>query len=79
MTIKTFIIAHLPPGLEKAFVQHVRDFDVAHPGCHFEIGVEAPTLSLVEAVDMLRVDPALTFTEVFKRAKNDEARDETVG
>jgi hypothetical protein len=66
---KTFIIAYIPTGLEKAFVQHVRDFDVAHPGCHFEIGVEAPHASLAEMVDMLRIDPALTFTDVFERAR----------
>jgi hypothetical protein len=65
---KTFIIAYVPEGLEKAFVQHVRDFDVAHPGCHFEIGLESPDVSLAEAVEILRVKPGLTFSEIFKRA-----------
>jgi hypothetical protein len=65
---KTFIIAHIPPELEKAFMQHVRDFDVAHPGCHFEIGLEAPNASLADAIEILRVEPGLTFTEIFERA-----------
>jgi hypothetical protein len=68
-TTKAFIIAHVPPELEKEFVQYVRDFDIAHPGCHFEIGLEAPNVSLAEAIDILRVEPALTFTKVFERAK----------
>jgi hypothetical protein len=66
---KTFIIAYVPTGLEKAFVQHIRDFDVAHPGCHFEIGLEAPNVSLAEAVEILRLDPGLAFSDVFERAK----------
>lgn len=66
---KTFIIAHVPEWLEKAFVEHIRDFDVANPGCHFEIGVEAPHVSLVEVVELLRIDPGLTFTDIFERAK----------
>jgi hypothetical protein len=69
MTTKTFLIAHVPAGLEKAFIQHVRDFDVAHPGCHFEIGLESPDVSLAEAVEMLRINPGLTMSDVFERAK----------
>jgi hypothetical protein len=69
MTTKTFIIAHVPAGLEQAFIQHVRDFDVAHPGCHFEIGLESPDLSLVEAIEMLRINPGLTLADVFTRAR----------
>jgi hypothetical protein len=66
---KTFIIAHLPPELAQAFMQHVRDFDVAHPGCHFEMGLEAPNVSLAEAIEIMRVEPGLTFSDVFERAK----------
>jgi hypothetical protein len=69
MTTKTFIIAHLPAALEKAFLQYVRDFDVAHPGCHFEIGLESPDVSLAEAVEIIRVEPGLTFSAVFQRAE----------
>jgi hypothetical protein len=66
---KIFAIAHIPPGLEQAWLQHMRDFDVKHPGCHFEIALEAPDLSLAEAVEKLRVDPALTFSQIFERRK----------
>jgi hypothetical protein len=68
-TTKAFIIAHLPPELQQEWLQHVRDFDTAHPGCHFEIGVDLPPDAppIAEAVDMLRVDPALTFTKIYER------------
>lgn len=71
---KVFLVAHLPPDLERAWLQHVRDFDVAHPGCHFEIAADAPELSLREMVEMLRVEPELTFQELFSRATKKGAR-----
>lgn len=64
---KLFIIAHIPPALERELLQHVRNFDTAHPGCHFEIGVDGPDRPLAEMVEMLRVDPGLTFTKIFDR------------
>jgi hypothetical protein len=70
---KVFIIAHLPPALENAFLQHVRDFDIARPGCHFEMGVEGPDLTIVQMVEALRLDPALSFTKIFDRHTNDES------
>ena len=67
MANKTFIIGHLPDGLEKTFIQYIRDFDVAHPGCYFDIVIEAPNKSVIEAIEMLRVDPDFTFVRVLKR------------
>jgi len=68
--IKIFAIAHLVPGLEQAWLQHMRDFDIRHPGCHFEICSDAPPQeSLLEMLDKLRVDPELTFTTIFERGK----------
>jgi hypothetical protein len=64
---KFFITAHIPAALERGLLQHVRDFDTANPGCHFEIGIDGPDRPLVEMVEMLRVDPALTFTKIFER------------
>lgn len=64
---QTFVRAHVPAALFQAFMQHIRDFDVAHPGCHFEIAADAPDKPLAEIVEMLRVEPALTFTEIFDR------------
>jgi hypothetical protein len=70
MRTKVFIIAHIPPELEQAWLQHVRDFDTAHSGCHIEIGVEPSSdVPITEAVEMLRIDPALTFTKIYDRKR----------
>jgi hypothetical protein len=69
MKLKIFTIAHVPPELGQAWLQHLRDFDVGHPGCHFEVGLEAPDLTIAEAIEMARLDPALTFTKIFERKK----------
>jgi hypothetical protein len=53
MTVKVFAIAHLPGELVHAWLQHLRDFDVAHPGCHFEVAHDAPDLSLQEMMQRL--------------------------
>jgi hypothetical protein len=65
---KIFIIAQIPDDLDQSFLQHVRDFD-AHPGCHFEIMIEAPKLSMAEAIERLRLEPSLTFTKIFERER----------
>lgn len=62
-----FVRAHVPFAHLRAFVQHVRDFDVAHPGCHFEIAADAPDKPLADMIEMLRVEPGLTFTKLFNR------------
>jgi hypothetical protein len=35
-----FCRAHVPRGLEQAWLQHLRDFSIAHPGCHFDVAIE---------------------------------------
>lgn len=67
--VPTFIRAHLPAALLPAFAQHIRDFDVANPGCHFEIAADVPDKPLAEVIEMLRIHPSLTFTKVFQRSK----------
>lgn len=70
--MKIFTIANLPdePWLQQQWLQHLRDFDTAHPGCHFEIGVEgAPDLTMAEMIERLRVEPELTFSKIFERMK----------
>lgn len=69
--MKIFTVAHLPNDLEttQAWLQHLRDFDAAHPGCFFEIGADAPELSLREMIEHLQVDPELTFTQLFTRRR----------
>lgn len=67
-TTKIFTVAHVPPELHQAWLQHLRDFDVAHPGCHFEVAIDGPPdVSLAEMVEVLRVNPGLTFQHIFER------------
>jgi hypothetical protein len=65
--ITVFTRADLPDDLMQQWLQHLRDFDVAHPGCHFEIMADAPTRNVREMAELLRVEPELTFTEIFER------------
>lgn len=67
--IKVFTVAHVPAALAQPWLQHLRDFDVAHPGCHFEVLTESPTLSSREMIAMTVVEPGLTFTEIIERTK----------
>ena len=69
MTVtKIFTVAHVPTELEQAWLQHLRDFDVAHPGCHFEVALEPPPdVPIADMVEMLRINPSLTFTKIFER------------
>lgn len=66
-TIKLFTVASVPEDLGNAWLQHLRDFDTAHSGCHFEVMVEGPDRPLPEIVEMLTVNPALKFHNFFKR------------
>lgn len=67
---KVFTIATMSQDLAQKWLQHLRDFDTAHPGCHFEVAAEPPVdLSMAEMMKMLQIDPALTFTKIFERKK----------
>jgi hypothetical protein len=63
---KIFTVAHVPEELQQAWLQHLRDFDTAHPGCHFEVGIDGPEATSAERI---RVEPGLTFTKIFERTK----------
>lgn len=66
--MKVFTVAHVPPELEQAWLQHLRDFDVAHPGCHFEVGIDGePDMGIVDAIERMQVEPKLTFEYIFRR------------
>jgi hypothetical protein len=69
MTVKVFTIAHVPEELRQAWLQHLRDFDTAHPGCHFEVAIDAPDSSLAEMVEALRVNPEMTFQQIIERER----------
>jgi hypothetical protein len=70
--VKIFTLATVPPELANAWLQHLRDFDTAHPGCRFEVMADLPEQPLMEMVQMLRVNPALSFTAVFSRKPGPE-------
>jgi hypothetical protein len=70
--MKIFTIAHVPPELVQAWLQHVRYFDVAHPGCRFEVGIDGPEESFETAISRLIIEPELTFSQIFERKKKDE-------
>lgn len=69
MTVKLWTVAQLPEELVQTWLQHLRDFDQAHPGCHFDVAADAPDLTLAEMLEAVRVDPALTFTQVIERGR----------
>jgi hypothetical protein len=70
--VTIFFRAHLPRDLLKSFIQHVRDFDVAHPGCHFEIMADDCGLNLQQMIEALRINPKLSFMEIIKLDKERE-------
>jgi hypothetical protein len=69
MNVKIFTVAHVPEALQQKWLQHLRDFDSDNPGCHFEVGIDGPDATIADMVRMLRVEPGLTFTKIFERAK----------
>ena len=66
--IVVFTRAHIPENLQQAWLQHLRDFDVANPDCHFEVMIDgSDNTPLVEMVERLRVTPGLTFSKIVQR------------
>lgn len=68
-SIKIFTVAHVPAELSQAWLQHLRDFDTAHPGCHFEVGLDGPEETMPDMIARMQVEPKLTFTAIFERTK----------
>jgi hypothetical protein len=68
MTAKVFTVAHVPEALVQAWLQHLRDFDVAHPGCHFEVMADAPEMSFMDMLRQVQVTPGLTFQQIIERS-----------
>lgn len=65
-----FIRATVPDALLQEWLQHLRDFDAAHPGCHFEIGVDTPEMSVANMLKSVQVDPPFPVQGYFKRGGN---------
>lgn len=66
---RVFTIAELPDALLQSWLQHLRDFDARNPGCHFEVAADVPEMTLAQMVEAARVNPNLTFTQIFKRGR----------
>ncbi len=65
----------IPDELAQAFLQHLRDFDAAHPRCRFEIMTQTDaTVPVREMVEMLQVEPRLNLIEVYEFAKAKRAQ-----
>jgi len=62
-----FTRARLAADLERTWLQHLRDFDVANPGCHFEVIADAPEVTLTEMIEMLRINPGLSVMQIIGR------------
>ena len=75
MTVKIYTFATVPDDLAHAWLQHLRDFDTTHPGCHFEVIADMHNLSTAEVVETLRIHPELSIMDVLKRGKPDADRD----
>jgi hypothetical protein len=70
--------AKIPDDLAKEWLQHLRDFDTKHAGCHFEVMMQ--TGRVVPVMDMLRaleVNPKLSVMAAFKKLAEREKRTST--
>lgn len=65
--MRIFTAADVPDELAHAWLQHLRDFDAAHPGCHFKVLADAPGATTEQIVEALKVDPPLPLMVVVKK------------
>jgi len=71
-----FVQAHVPDELQEKFMQYVRDFDAAHPGCHFEIAMVNESMTLPEMVKALQdVKPGFANVKGEKIGEGESAYD----
>lgn len=64
-------MAELPPELEQAWLQHLRDFDTAHPECHFAAIVDSDASVTIEEMEakIRSIEPAFRFVEFFEKSR----------
>jgi len=65
--MRVYTIAEVPDQLVQKWLQHLRDFDSQNPGCHFNVAADAPNLSVTEMMELIKVNPELTFQKLFER------------
>ena len=65
--VKVQLTADVPQDLMQALLQHMRDFDSAHPGCHFQIlAFSESTLAEIEAV-IDQILPGFEHRQTFRK------------
>ncbi|HEX8868380.1 MAG TPA: hypothetical protein VF821_22160 [Lentzea sp.] len=66
---KIYTIAHVPEELAQAWVQHLRNFDTQHPGCHFEVLADfgQAEVGMRQMLDALKVEPEIPFRAFYRR------------
>jgi hypothetical protein len=67
--------AYVHSGLEQKWLQHLRDFDSANPGCHFKVNVASPEATMEDVIDMLTIAPGLEVVEILSRDDIETMRD----
>lgn len=69
--VKVYTIAHVPEDLAQAWVQHLRNFDTQHPGCHFQVVADfgAAEAGMSKLLDTLKVEPEIPFRAFYRRRK----------
>jgi hypothetical protein len=60
----------VPDELANAWLQHLRDFDAAHPGCHFEVMMTNDAIvPVADMIELLKVNPPIPLRAVYELAK----------
>ena len=66
MKVKIVTVAEVPVEFADAWMQHLRDFDTAHAGCHFRVVAESDG-AVAEAMKMLDVKPEIPLTGFMRK------------
>lgn len=68
--VKIYTIANVPDELVQAWVQHLRNFDIAHPGCHFRVVSRSDDGTVAEMMELLdKVWPPLPVRHIIRGTK----------
>ena len=61
------IKAIVPDALDQEWLQHMRNFDASHAGCHFEIVMESETKTVGDLMRTVDIHPALDWQFTARR------------
>jgi hypothetical protein len=59
--------AILPDEMVQAWLQHLRDFDTAHPGSHFEVTAESEGKTVGDLMRSVDIHPPLEWQFTARR------------